>query len=545
MATINRSTSKTLTSYVRQYECDQTSLGPCGTVNYHYPVGGFSPRKFGVNRVSTVSNSTTPVFTEVVNSVSSSGFYSKKMVRVKWFPKKFTLSQPTYPRFNPPRLPVWVPPKVEPKSKKARAALEKRRKAFDAKYDDILRRRTEYSSAYEKRYAKYQRRLAKYHEYTRLKMEGVLKYRLRRVRVSAPQMNAYSRTRTWDTGVIGEVEEYYKVNYSTCGSGRYVHYFYFGNPLGTGLPWMSKVRTGDFGWGAPHTPGAAPSTALSSAESQAIARLHSNLKNATVHIGNMLAERRQTMDLLSSIVRKVASLITAKRSLVALAGDLIGSTKSLSNTTLAFQFGIRPLLSDAYSAGIALARYVNGGSDVFTVKSTGTSTDSTSSSVNYTQNPNWNCWTDGKINRQVTQTVEVRYVLQYRVSNGTTQTLSQLGLINPAEIAWEMLPWSFVIDWFLPLGRYIASLSSEAGVTFVSGVKTVVTTTEYQTQAVYKHTPSYVRTFAGEVNGYKKIETKVRTVLSAAPTPQFPSFENPFSVNHLIDALALARQKAK
>jgi hypothetical protein len=34
--------------------------------------------------------------------------------------------------------------------------------------------------------------------------------------------------------------------------------------------------------------------------------------------------------------------------------------------------------------------------------------------------------------------------------------LRQLGLANPATIIWERLPWSFVIDWFIPIGTYLS-----------------------------------------------------------------------------------------
>jgi hypothetical protein len=32
-----------------------------------------------------------------------------------------------------------------------------------------------------------------------------------------------------------------------------------------------------------------------------------------------------------------------------------------------------------------------------------------------------------------------------------------LGLVNPLEIAWELVPYSFVVDWFIPVGTYIAA----------------------------------------------------------------------------------------
>lgn len=32
----------------------------------------------------------------------------------------------------------------------------------------------------------------------------------------------------------------------------------------------------------------------------------------------------------------------------------------------------------------------------------------------------------------------------------------QLGLTNPATVVWERVPWSFVVDWFMPIGSYLA-----------------------------------------------------------------------------------------
>jgi hypothetical protein len=34
----------------------------------------------------------------------------------------------------------------------------------------------------------------------------------------------------------------------------------------------------------------------------------------------------------------------------------------------------------------------------------------------------------------------------------------RFGLINPLEVAWELVPFSFVADWFLPIGAYLSAL---------------------------------------------------------------------------------------
>lgn len=41
---------------------------------------------------------------------------------------------------------------------------------------------------------------------------------------------------------------------------------------------------------------------------------------------------------------------------------------------------------------------------------------------------------------------------------------SQLGLVNPMTIAWEVVPFSFVVDWFVPVGRFLESFTDFVGV---------------------------------------------------------------------------------
>lgn len=50
-----------------------------------------------------------------------------------------------------------------------------------------------------------------------------------------------------------------------------------------------------------------------------------------------------------------------------------------------------------------------------------------------------------------------------------TRALNQLGLLNPAGLAWELVPYSFVIDWVLPIGPVLQALTAPAGLIFVDG----------------------------------------------------------------------------
>lgn len=56
------------------------------------------------------------------------------------------------------------------------------------------------------------------------------------------------------------------------------------------------------------------------------------------------------------------------------------------------------------------------------------------------------------------------YGLYAGVSSPGVENLSRLGLLNPASLAWDLLPFSFVIDWFLPIGTILRWIGAKRDV---------------------------------------------------------------------------------
>lgn len=56
-----------------------------------------------------------------------------------------------------------------------------------------------------------------------------------------------------------------------------------------------------------------------------------------------------------------------------------------------------------------------------------------------------------------------------KIGNPSVAELSRLGLTNPFLMAWNALPFSFLIDWFLPVSRYISTFHVNHGFTGVVG----------------------------------------------------------------------------
>jgi hypothetical protein len=53
------------------------------------------------------------------------------------------------------------------------------------------------------------------------------------------------------------------------------------------------------------------------------------------------------------------------------------------------------------------------------------------------------------------------------VTNPNVLLANQMGFLNPQAVAWDAVPFSFVVDWFLPVGKFLNSMSNDYGVSLV------------------------------------------------------------------------------
>lgn len=98
---------------------------------------------------------------------------------------------------------------------------------------------------------------------------------------------------------------------------------------------------------------------------------------------------------------------------------------------------------------------------------------------------------------------------RYRVRTGATVVLSNpdlfllnsLGLVNPATIAWELIPFSFVADWFFKFGDVIDSMSDFVGLDFINPYKSYKLENVVR-RATYNAPPFYFDIVETESPGY-------------------------------------------
>ncbi len=137
----------------------------------------------------------------------------------------------------------------------------------------------------------------------------------------------------------------------------------------------------------------------------------------------------------------------------------------------------------------------------------------------------------------------VKFGMRYRLRNESLSYLSQTGFTNPINLAWEVLPFSFVYDWFHPLGPYFESFSNFEGLTLVDGFQTTFTrwgsSIQFNTNAPSLSVPG-AQLF---VTGGRDEEwiRHIRTRLTTFPKNLFPQFRNPYNATRAVNAIALLR----
>lgn len=109
-----------------------------------------------------------------------------------------------------------------------------------------------------------------------------------------------------------------------------------------------------------------------------------------------------------------------------------------------------------------------------------------------------------------------------RMQNPNLALLSDLGLINPAAVLWDKVPYSFVVNWFIPVGSYLNSLTDLVGYT---------TERAFVTTFVRKTAAGTIRVTNPDTGQLvwrdRSVQTLYVTRSLGFPAPTLPSFQLP------------------
>lgn len=263
------------------------------------------------------------------------------------------------------------------------------------------------------------------------------------------------------------------------------------------------------------------------------------LNSGDIDVGVGLAESRQTLGMLSEAFAELSGGIADASNgdwskVRSRFGSLRGPRgKSLSSRWLQYQYGWLPLMSDIYGLHSELQKGLLRKGQTVTGKS----------SVSQEGRSDWT-WSGEDPSKRTSATTNcgVSCSITAVVSDPYLAKLQALGLINPLSIAWERTPWSFVVDWGLPVGNVIRAFTAPVGLTFFTGSVTYRTHTKLSGvyPAIGGSSPSNDNS-STEVTPQGQGLRVERLVLSGFPTPML--YTRPiFSTKRVLNALALVDQ---
>lgn len=115
--------------------------------------------------------------------------------------------------------------------------------------------------------------------------------------------------------------------------------------------------------------------------------------------------------------------------------------------------------------------------------------------------------------------------------------------LNPLLTAWELVPYSFVVDWFLPIGDFLAQAGSSAGLRFISGTTAYYGKWDLEKESYMRFAVPYGYVTADFTITSKGFVTD-RVVHGSSPIG-IPTFDAGVSVGRALNALALLTQRSK
>lgn len=272
-----------------------------------------------------------------------------------------------------------------------------------------------------------------------------------------------------------------------------------------------------------------------------VGKLKESMQGSDFNLAVFLGEGHQTLELIADTASRLHKAYQAVRKgqLLKAANVLVPGTtmrrgfppvsplrgkqlkNSLADYWLELQYGWLPLLGDAESAAQSLAHALN-------------SPLQTSYRVSKTKKyKSTNVQDYGPGFMQTTENIQsLQRSLIARISEHPS-ALAQLGLLNPEIVAWELVPFSFVADWFIPIGSYLEARGAASHMvgTFVTSDKRIGLVNLLSTNAtvVTGSPPDYF---------YVSLDRTISTTL-AVPLPTFKPLSKALSWKHCANSVAL------
>lgn len=301
--------------------------------------------------------------------------------------------------------------------------------------------------------------------------------------------------------------------------------------------------------------------AVTSLKNDALIKARSKARDMKVNLAVALGEGRQTIRMIADIAEKLGTAYTAfrKRDFKKVAKTLgvRKPSKEAANHWLAWSYGWKPLLADAKGLAELAAQHmepVAGRKPRFRVRAS-TYLSITAPPVSggshagpapifgplssvFTPDPRISYKEGGAV-----LTCTAGLLCEIESTGAALAAQTGLGFTDPLLLAWELIPFSFVFDWFIDLGGWLEDLGA------MQGIKILDAFTSYSTE--YKGTTRlFVSGSSWKVDGVLptcryRIKKYTRNTATGAGTTMKVPLADGLNARRIITTAALWRQRLR
>lgn len=279
--------------------------------------------------------------------------------------------------------------------------------------------------------------------------------------------------------------------------------------------------------------------------------IYDQLRNGHGNAAVDLAESAQVIQMIrnATSVRKLAQTVfksvRTKRKYTA-----AQAAKYAGDKWLEYRYGWLPLISSTYELLKTLSKKVDQASIVVLEARAGEQIPNSGSS--YTEPGAYG--TPRYVSKRIQGSG--RCLLKVKMKAKTTLDVTDFTSLNPLGIAWELLPFSFVVDWFVTVGQTLQLWEDHIlfANRFVDGFRTFSYLEEFAySHSEYKYSsPPYwpgtgqqmdgfLYEYSDQVKSLRVYKEKSRERLLSLPTPGGPRINVNVGARRLLDAAALIR----
>jgi hypothetical protein len=238
--------------------------------------------------------------------------------------------------------------------------------------------------------------------------------------------------------------------------------------------------------------------------------------------------------------RQTAQMFTASSKLELLAGRY-GRLRRVGSAWLEWVYGWKPLASTIYGIADESIRFILNDTKSFKVRRSVKDRTNESSLLLAVIPP-------GRETMDVDYEVKVEVKVRFRQPNDKSD-FRRFSSLNPASIAWELLPYSFVLDWVYDVGGFLRAAESCLlySKDFMDGYVSTTTAAKGKVSTTINGVSVYNSSIHNEAY-YTSERNSVsfsRTPLTAPPFPRLPSLRPDLGASRLLSAAALLSQKLR